>query len=160
MLRLQVAAMKDFQRGKKLVAEIGLTAADAGQRRRRTQHRPVAAERAVVRFDSPDRGDDIAVDAVLLLDLVEDSLVLGEDFAAAGDARVAHQDVEIIPERLGELGLRIHKIHNAESGVSPAVYLSKLAREMLRLAASGQRSATQDLNLAAAARMALACISG
>src|SRR5712672_774666 len=47
-----------------------------------------------------------------------------------------------------------------KSGVRPLVNLSKLAREMLRLAASGHRPSTQDSNLAAAARMALACMSG
>ena len=36
------------------------------------------------------------------------------------------------------------------SGVSPLVYFSKLAREMLRLAASGHRPSTQDSKLAAA----------
>ena len=46
------------------------------------------------------------------------------------------------------------------SGVSPLVYFSKLAREMLRLAASGHRPSTQDSKFAAAARIALACISG
>ena len=53
LLRLQVAAMQDFQRRQKFVAEIGLTAADAGERRGRAQHRPVAAERAVVRTRRP-----------------------------------------------------------------------------------------------------------
>src|SRR4051794_20138082 len=47
-----------------------------------------------------------------------------------------------------------------KSGVRSLVNLSKLAREMLRLAASGHIPATQDSNLAAAARMALACMSG
>ena len=46
------------------------------------------------------------------------------------------------------------------SGVSPLVNFSKLAREMLRLAASGHSSSTQVSKRAAAARIALACISG
>src|SRR5690242_8507847 len=46
------------------------------------------------------------------------------------------------------------------SGVRSLVNLSKLAREMLRLAASGHIPSTQDSNLAAAARIARACISG
>ena len=61
----------------------------------------------------------MAVDAVLLLDLVEDRLVLGEDFAAVGDARIADQDVEIIPERLGELRLGVDEVHDAEIGRQP-----------------------------------------
>src|SRR5689334_22175486 len=46
------------------------------------------------------------------------------------------------------------------SGVSPLVNFSKLAREMLRLAASGHMPSMQDSKLAAASRIAEACISG
>jgi len=108
--------MQDLQRREEFVAEISLSAADAGQRRGRAQHRPVAAERAVVRLDAPDRGDDVAVDAVLLLDLVEHRLVLGEDVAAVRDARIVYQDVEIVPERLGELRLLVDQVHDAQVG--------------------------------------------
>ena len=41
---LHVAAMENFQRGEKFVAEIILPAADAGERRGRADHRPVAAD--------------------------------------------------------------------------------------------------------------------
>src|SRR4051812_28341891 len=46
------------------------------------------------------------------------------------------------------------------SGVSPPTYLSKLAREMLRLAASGHSPSRQDSKLAAARRIAAASICG
>src|SRR4029078_2892342 len=93
LLGPQVTAVQDFQRRQKLIAEIGLARADAGESRGRAQHGTVAAERAVIRLDAPDRGDDVTVDAVGLLDLVEDRLVAGKQFAAGGDARLAHQDV-------------------------------------------------------------------
>src|SRR5688572_14766558 len=46
------------------------------------------------------------------------------------------------------------------SGVSSATYRSKAARDTLRFAASGHMPSTQLRKLTAAARMALACISG
>ena len=108
--------MQDFEGRQKLVAEIGLPPPDAGERRGRADHRAVAAHGAVVRLHAPDRGDDVAVDAIGLLDLIEHRLVFGQQLAAAGDALIVHQDVEIVPERLGELRLRVHQIHDAQVG--------------------------------------------
>ncbi len=54
------------------------------------------------------------VDAVGLLGRVELRLVLGQNSAAIGDARLADQHVEIIPERLGELRLGIEQIHDPQ----------------------------------------------
>ena len=71
MLLADVAARDDLQRGEQFVAEIVLPAADAGERRGRADHRAVADLRAVVRFDAPDRRDDMAVDAVGSLHGVE-----------------------------------------------------------------------------------------
>ena len=59
---------------------------------------------------------DVAVDAVGFFHRVELRFVLGEDLAALGEAIVVHEDVEIIPDRLGEFGLRIHQIHDAQIG--------------------------------------------
>ena len=69
---LHVAASENFQRREKLVAEIILAAADAGERRGRADHRAFADLGAVVGFDAPDGGDEMAVDAIGLLDRVED----------------------------------------------------------------------------------------
>ena len=113
-LRRDVAAIEQFEDREEFVAEIILAAADAGERRGRADHRAIADERAVVGFDAPDRRDDVAVDPVLLLDRVEDRLVLRENGAAVRDAIVVHQDVEVIPERFGELGLGIEQVHDPQ----------------------------------------------
>ena len=93
----------------------------------------------------------MAVDAVGLLDLVEDRLVLGEHLAAARDARVADQDVEIVPERLGELRLRIHQVHDPQVGREPARRICRRSRARCRAwrpAATGLRGS--DWKFAAA----------
>jgi hypothetical protein len=110
---------RDFQRREKLLAEIILAPADAGQLRGRTDHRAVADHRAVVGLHAPDRGDDGAVDPVGLLDCVERRAVLRQDGAAVGDALLADEEVEIVPERLGEFGLAVEQVHNAQVGHQP-----------------------------------------
>ena len=70
--------------------------------------------RAVVGLHAPDRGDDVAVDPVGLLHRVEDRAVLREDGAAVRDALLADQEVEIVPERLGEFGLGVEQIHDPQ----------------------------------------------
>ena len=104
------------KRGEEFVAEIGLAPADAGERRRRAHHRAVAARGAEIRFDSPDRGDHVPVDPIGLLDRVEGGAVLRQDFPAALDAVFADEEIEIVPERLGEFGLGVHQIHDAQVG--------------------------------------------
>ena len=76
----------------------------------------LADHRAVVRLDAPDRGDEVTIDAVGLLDLIEGRLMLRKDRAAVRDAVVVDQDVEIVPERFCELGLRIEQIHDPQVG--------------------------------------------
>ena len=75
--------------------------------------------RAVVGLHAPDRGDDIAVDAVGFLDRVERRAVLRQDRAAVGDALLADEEVEIVPERLGEFGLAVEQVHDAQVGRQP-----------------------------------------
>ena len=60
-----------------------------------------------------------AVDPVGLLDRVERRAVLRQDGAAVGDALLADQEVEIVPERLGEFGLAVEQVHNAQVGRQP-----------------------------------------
>ena len=48
-----VAAMQDLQRREKLVPEIGLPAADAGERRGRADHRPVADHACRISISTP-----------------------------------------------------------------------------------------------------------
>ena len=113
-IRLDVAARHNIERGEKLLAEIIAAAADAGERRRRAQHGTVAAFGAVIQFDAPDRRDDVMVDAIRTLDRGEYGSVLRQQFAAAGNALVADQRVEIIPGRFVELRLGIEQIHDAQ----------------------------------------------
>ena len=116
MLGRHVAALQDFQRRQKFLAEIIAAAADASERRGRADDGAGAAERAVIRFDAPDRRDDGAVDAVGPLDSGEGRRILGEQFAPARDAIVVHQNVEIVPGRFGEFGLRVEQIHDVQVG--------------------------------------------
>jgi hypothetical protein len=116
LFRPEIAAIEDFERREKLVAEIGLAAADTGQGRGRLQHAAIADLGRIVALDAPDRRDRVAVDAVGLLRGVELRLVLGEDLLALGEAVVVHQDIEIVPDRLGEFGLRIQQVHDAQIG--------------------------------------------
>ena len=114
MLRFHVAAREDFQRRKKLFAEIILPAADAGERRGRADHRALADLRAVVGLDAPDGGNDVPIDAVGLLDRGERCTMLRQDCAAVLDAGVVDQDVEIVPERFRELRLGVDQIHDPQ----------------------------------------------
>ncbi len=116
MLGRHVAALQDFQRRQKLLAEIIAAAADASERRGRPDHGTRAAERAVIGFDAPDRGDDGRVDAIAALHGGEGRRVLREQRAAVRDTVVAHQEVEIIPRRFGEFRLRVEQIHNVQVG--------------------------------------------
>ena len=86
------------------------------ERRGRTDHRAVADRRAVVRFDAPDRRNDVAVDAIGSLHRIEMRAVFGENATTVGDARVGDEDIEIFPRRLGELGLRVEEIHDPQVG--------------------------------------------
>jgi hypothetical protein len=108
--------VQDFQRREELILEIFLAAADAGQGRGGIQYAAVAHHRRIIRFDAPDRRDRIAVDAIGLFHRVELRLVGGQHLAALGEPVVVHENVEIVPDRLGEFRLRIHQIHDPQIG--------------------------------------------
>ena len=103
---------------------------------------------------------DVAVDAVGFLRRIELRLVFGEDLAALGEAVVVHEDVEIVPDRLGEFGLRIHQVHDAQIGLEACGE----ALEILLgdVAPCGIRPHRGDAvsKFAAASRIAEAVISG
>ena len=78
--------------------------------------------------------------------------MLAEQFAALGDALVGDEQIEIVPERLGELRLRVDEVHDLDVGLELArCAVSKLAREMPRRAASGHMRSRQFLKSATAA---------
>ena len=116
MVSLHIAARQNFQRREKFVAEIVLTATDTGQRGGRTDHRALADLRAIIGFNAPDGGDEVAIDAIRLLDRVEGGAVLSENRPAILDAVFVHQNVEVIPDRFGELRLGIEQIHDPQIG--------------------------------------------
>ena len=137
MLGAHVAARKDLQCREKFVAEIILTAADAGEGRGRAQHGALADLRAVVGLDPPDGDDEMPVDPVGLFHLIEDRAVPGQNGATLLDAFLAHEEIEIVPHRFAEFGLRVEEIHD--------VQLRREARDMgveegaRHAAARGQR---------------------
>ena len=114
MLGLHIAARENFQCGQKLLAKIILATTEAGQRGGRTDHRALADLRPVIGLHAPDGGDEVAIDAIGFLDRIEGGAVLGENCPAVLDAILVHQDIEIIPERFGELGLGIEQIHDPQ----------------------------------------------
>ncbi len=145
MLRTHVAARQYFQRGEKFLAEEILAAADAGQCRGRADHRAIADLGAIARLDAPDGGDVVTVHAIGLFDRVEDGAVLRQDGAPIGDALLAHEQIEIVPERLGELGLRVEQIHDPQVGREPRdIGIVQRARD-----AAGLRQRPESLETAA-----------
>ena len=58
----------------------------------------------------------MAIDSVRLLNRIERGAVFGENGLAVLDPVLIHQDVEIIPNRFGELRLGVEQIHNAQIG--------------------------------------------
>ena len=116
VFRNDIASIEDLESRKKLLPKIVLSAANAGEGRGRAHHIAVADLRRVVRFDAPDRREHVTINAVGLFHRIELRLVGGEDFAAFLQPRIADQNVEIIPDRLGEFGLRIHQVHQAQVG--------------------------------------------
>ncbi len=114
-----VALVDDAQRGDELVAEIGLPAADAGERPGGLDHRIGAAGAAVVGLDAPDGGDDIRIDAIGPPHRLEHLGVLGHGLAAAADARLRHQHGHVVARRAAELRLRLQLVHDAHVGLQP-----------------------------------------
>ena len=102
----------------------------------------------------------MTVNPVGLLDRVKSGAMARQDCPAVGDALIAHEDVEIIPYRFGELRLRIHEIHDAQLWREPRDHCSNTARLTPRRSASGYKRARQPRKSAAAARIAVAVIRG
>jgi hypothetical protein len=110
--RCDVAARDDLDRREKLAAEKLLPAADTRERRGRADHIAIAFIGAEIRFDAPDRSDDIRIDTVSLLDPLKGRAVLREHLAALIDTALHDKLVDIIPDRFRELRLTIHQLDN------------------------------------------------
>ncbi len=103
---VDVAAIEDFQRVEQLPAEERGPARVPRQRRERRHGRAHAVEAAEVRFETPDRDDERRRDVVRRRDLVEQIAVLGQHLAPRGDGFCGDSLIEILLERLDDLGLR------------------------------------------------------
>ena len=60
--------------------------------------------------------DHVAVDPVGLFHRVEDRAVPRQNSATVADAFLAHEQIEIVPHRLGKFGLRVEEIHDVQLG--------------------------------------------
>src|SRR5260370_37734356 len=92
-----VAAREDLQGGEKLLAEIILPAADAGEGRGRANDRALPDLPAVIGLDPPDGGDEMAVDAIGPLHRGERRAMGQGNGPAVPESPPAHQDVERNP---------------------------------------------------------------
>ena len=90
MLDGDVTMFENLERGEKFLAKIVLPPADAGECRGRLHHRALSALRAEIRFDPPDRGENVAIDPVGSFNGVEGLAVLRDGDAADGDSIVVH----------------------------------------------------------------------
>ncbi len=125
-----VAVVENLQHRQELILEIVLTPADAGERGGRADERTLAGDRPELGLDAPDRRHHVAVDPVGVLDGVEGRLVLRQEFAAARNAFLGNQEVEVLPQRFLELRLRIEQVHDAQIGRQPRrVPVKTLARD-------------------------------
>src|SRR4029079_6554558 len=127
MLRPDVTTLKNFESRQKFFAEKTLSPANTGQRRSGAQNRSLAAKRSIVRFDAPDRRDRIAVNAVGPLYCVKNAAVFFDQRSAPLDAFVGHENIKIVPDRFGELGLVVEQGHDAHLGRYCRCVLCKVA---------------------------------
>src|SRR4029078_11292619 len=114
MLRTHVATLKNLKSRQEFLTEIVLPPSDTGQRRCGTQYRAFAAKRSVICLDAPNDRDRVAINAIDPLHSIKNAAVFFEQCAAALDAFARHQDVEIVPDRLGELRLVVEQIHDPQ----------------------------------------------
>ena len=147
-----VAGLQDAQRGDQLLLGEAAAAALVGERGEALDHRDRAAVAAVVGLHAPDRQHHVAVDAVAALDRGEGRGELLAPCPAGLDAGRRGGAVEILPDRLGELGLAAVEPHHlgvdadaAEGGVE---YLRRMpcasarprkpSRQAVKLAGCGE----------------------
>src|SRR5262249_17416458 len=114
VLGAHIAARHYFQGREKLFAEKILAASNAGKGGGRADDRALADLLAEIGLHPPDGGDEMAVDAIGFLPRIERRFIALQDHAAVRDALVADEEVEVIPDRFGEFGLRVQEIHDAQ----------------------------------------------
>ena len=120
LLRRDVAAVEDLQRGDELAAEIVVAATRlAGERRQRLHDAALAEILAEIRFDAPHRDHCRRIDAIALLGRLQRAGVAAHQRAALLDALLVDEAGEIIPDRRLELGLLVHEARGV-IGLEPA----------------------------------------
>ena len=127
LLDRDIAALHDLERRDQLLAGEARLGVVISERRQRPDHIHVAWLRAVIRLHPPNGDDDGAVDAVALLQHVEQRLVLLELLLAGGDALFGDDAVDIFADRLhvfrleirglDHLGVRRHALEGAVVGL-------------------------------------------
>ncbi len=115
-----VAGLQQLQGGEELALEERLAAPVAGQGRQRGQQRTLAEDPPVVAFHAPHRHHRVLVHAVARGHLVEQLVVLGEHRLAIADPLLVHQTGQVVPQRGGELRLRVEQVEHAEVGLQAA----------------------------------------
>ena len=111
-----VALLQNLQRGDQLVAEVIGAIADRDQRGERADHVEAAVVGAERGLDAPQRQDDPAVDAILLLDRIERRLPLARLARCALDARRRRDAREIGGDRHAVFGLAHRQRGDARVG--------------------------------------------
>jgi len=106
--------LQDFQRRQEFLAEIIAAAADAGQRGGRADDRTVAADGAVIRFDTPDRREDVAVDAIGALDCGDTGAYCANTSRPRATRSSPTSKSKIVPGRFANFRLRVEQVHNAQ----------------------------------------------
>src|SRR5205823_6838890 len=127
LLRRAPAAIDDAQR----IDQLGLPIASAarlipGERRQRWKYRPhmvLLHERiAEGGFDTPQRQQRAAFDAVILFDARKQGFILLQRFLAGDDAPVRYPAVDVLPDLLVEFRLVAHLLEHRHIGLDAAHY--------------------------------------
>ena len=109
-LDTDVAALENLERGDELLPGEARLGVVIGERGERADHVHVAGLGAVIQLHPPDGDDDGAIDAVALLQNIEQRLVLLELLLAAGDALIGDDAIDIFADRLFVFRLEIRRL--------------------------------------------------
>ena len=109
---LDVAAVDDLEGAEELLAEERRAPRIVGERGERRDRRAHAGEASEVRFQSPHRGDDPWLHAVLLADRAQEVVMLGVHLLSGLERTARQPALEIRREVECELGLRAIALQN------------------------------------------------
>ncbi len=107
MVGLDVAVLQDRQGREKLALVIGGLVAVATQCGEGLHDRAIAKILAEIRFDTPERDEDVSIDPEASLDAAERVGVAVEHGLAVVDPLLVDEPRHIVPDRRRELGLLV-----------------------------------------------------